>query len=119
MMSQVVINLLSNAIKFSDSGDLVFVSLKVNSSGELHVEVEDQGIGIPAGAIAQLFKPFVQANAQVARTHGGTGLGLAIIKEQIELHGGRIDLKSQEGVGTTVSFTLPANRLRRSVRKAA
>ena len=119
MMSQVIINLLSNATKFSRLGGVVDVALAVVGSGDLIVEVEDRGIGISESAIKQVFQPFVQANAQVTRTHGGTGLGLAIIKEQIELHGGEIDMASQEGVGTTVSFTLPASRLRCSTLKAA
>ncbi len=119
MMNQVVINLLSNATKFSKAGGLVIISARVGPSGNLVVEVEDHGIGISPNAIGEVFKPYVQANAQVARTHGGTGLGLAIIKEQIELHGGQIELESEEGIGTTVSFTLPAQRLRSQVQQAA
>ena len=111
MMNQVIINLLSNAAKFSNVGGLVRVSLDVAESGKILVDVEDHGIGIAASALEQIFEPFVQANAQIARTHGGTGLGLTIIKEQIEMHEGQITIQSQESVGTTASLELPASRL--------
>lgn len=119
MMSQIVINLLSNATKFSHPGGLVIVSVTESEAADLLIEVKDEGVGIPANAVGQVFEPFVQATPQIARSHGGTGLGLAIIKEQIELHGGEIRLQSQEGLGTTVSFTIPASRLRHSGRKVA
>jgi len=119
MMSQVVINVLSNATKFSKPNGVVDISLGVDKTGEIAINVRDQGIGMNASALEQVFKPFVQANAQVTRTHGGTGLGLAIIKEQIKLHGGQINLESQEGVGTTVFITLPAFRLCNPSQKAA
>jgi len=111
VMSQILINLLGNATKFSRAGGLVRVDHELNDIGELVIHVIDDGIGISRSALTEIFEPYVQANAQIARSHGGTGLGLAIIKEQVELHGGSIDIKSNEGAGTAVSVTLPAARI--------
>jgi len=119
LMLQVMNNLLSNATKFSKDGGLVLVSLFIGQSGDLVIEVKDNGIGMSAGAVTQVFEPFVQANADITRTHGGTGLGLTIVKAQVELHGGQIEIESEEGSGTTISITLPSERVRTLMRDVA
>ncbi len=104
-LRQVLRNLVSNAIKFTDRGR---VELRVSSEqGGIRFEVEDTGIGIPAAFRGQLYQPFAQADASVNRRFGGTGLGLAITRDLVTRMGGRIDLDSVPGRGTTFSVFLP------------
>lgn len=105
-IEQVLTNLIGNAIKFSPDNSVV----TVHSSQEMggwRVEVQDQGIGIPAEDVPRLFERFYRAsNASQAQIQG-TGLGLYVCKAIIEGHGGEIGLESEEGQGTRVWFTLP------------
>jgi two-component system, sensor histidine kinase len=110
---QILVNLLGNAVKFSPTGR---VTVRVRNVSDarlapqclLQVDVIDTGIGIPAGKISSLFKPFSQVDSSTTRTYGGTGLGLAICRNLIELMGGKIWVESTFGQGSTFSFTLPA-----------
>lgn len=102
---QVVTNLLSNAVKFTASGAVV---ARIEVEGQkLRYSVTDTGIGISPDEAAQLFQPFVQADASTTRRYGGTGLGLAISRQLVEMMGGRLDLTSAPGEGSTFWFTLP------------
>ena len=103
---QVLLNLLSNAVKFTATG---IVRLQVESVGAnmLRFCIEDSGIGIDAGNLARLFRPFTQADSSTSRRFGGTGLGLTISKRLVELMGGRIDVDSTPGVGSRFSCWLP------------
>jgi signal transduction histidine kinase/CheY-like chemotaxis protein len=109
-LRQVLGNLISNAVKFTERG---MVTLTVRRIGEsvaqhqLKFEVRDTGIGIAAEAQPRLFQAFTQADASTTRLYGGTGLGLAICKRIIELMGGRIDVQSEPGRGSTFSFEVP------------
>lgn len=109
-LRQILNNLVGNAIKFTAKGE-VRVSLKfVQRQGkqcELQMEVEDTGIGIASEAQAHIFKPFTQADDSTTRKFGGTGLGLAISKQLIELMGGRLQVKSELGIGSKFWFSLP------------
>ncbi|MEE8526894.1 MAG: response regulator, partial [Thermoanaerobaculia bacterium] len=118
---QILVNLLSNAVKFTPSGEVVVsvagVEQETGSSAsgrryELHFEVRDSGIGIPADKLDKLFQPFSQVDSSTTREFGGTGLGLVISKRLTELMGGRIWLESQPGRGTTAHFTLVAEAAR-------
>ena len=106
-LRQVLINLGGNAVKFTAQGR---VTLRVQGQGqdpvELAFEVEDTGIGIPAAKLPDLFNPFSQADASMARRYGGTGLGLSISKRLVELMGGSMEAHSREGVGSRFQFTL-------------
>jgi signal transduction histidine kinase len=104
-LTQVVFNLAGNAIKFTDVGEVVIKAAKVN--GSFKVTVRDSGPGISEADRAKLFQEFQQADNSITRKKGGTGLGLAISKRIIELHGGKIWVKSALGHGSTFSFTLP------------
>ncbi len=104
-LREVLINLLSNAIKFTEQGKVTISILQ--TSDALVFEVTDTGVGISAEVQKKLFKPFSQADEGTARQYGGTGLGLLLSKELIEHMGGQINLESQLGLGTKVSFTLP------------
>jgi signal transduction histidine kinase/CheY-like chemotaxis protein len=106
-MRQVLLNLLSNAIKFSPDGASVDVRVS-DADGDVLVEVVDRGPGIPAETAARLFQPFVQGEGALIKKHQGTGLGLAISKKLVELHGGRIELTSKVGEGSTFSVYVPA-----------
>jgi signal transduction histidine kinase len=104
-LTQVLINLVGNAIKFTDQGE---VAIKAEAhNGSFHVSVRDTGPGISAADQAKLFQEFQQADNAITRKKGGTGLGLAISKRIIEMHGGKIWVKSQPGQGSTFAFTLP------------
>jgi signal transduction histidine kinase/CheY-like chemotaxis protein len=101
---QVLVNLLSNGVKFTDRGG---VSVVAGCEGALlRFSVTDSGIGIPAGARDDLFRPFFQVQGPLARREGGTGLGLAISRRLCELMGGAMWVESEEGVGSTFHFTV-------------
>ncbi len=110
-MRQILVNLLSNGIKFTKRGG-IFVYLSAESSGdescELHLTVEDTGIGIPKDRLETLFQPFSQLDASTSRNYGGTGLGLAICNRLSELMGGRIWAQSSPGQGSSFHFTFSA-----------
>ncbi|MDX2263981.1 MAG: ATP-binding protein [Hyphomicrobiales bacterium] len=106
-LKQVLINLLSNAIKFTPVGGMVSVRA-YRYKGTVRIGITDTGVGIPKPDIARLGRPFEQVENQFAKAHKGTGLGLAISRSIIELHGGRLEIKSRVGEGTTVTCILPA-----------
>lgn len=110
-LRQILDNLLSNAVKFSSPGKRVEIRLRLEqerlTSPQLLLEVEDQGIGIPAEVIPRLFQPFTQADSSTTRRFGGTGLGLSICKRLAEYLGGNITVRSTVGVGTCFTVTLP------------
>ncbi len=103
---QVLVNLMSNAVKFSPEGSTVRVTAAVEGD-MLRTSVIDQGRGIPRDRQHLLFQRFQQMGEEYQRKKPGTGLGLAIAKAIVELHGGTIAVASEEGSGSTFSFTLP------------
>jgi signal transduction histidine kinase len=105
-LDRVVINLLSNAIKFTPKGGCVEVSGFAEGKSAV-LRVRDTGIGIPASDQKELFNRFFRASNATGRSIPGTGLGLAIVRMIVVNHGGDIDLRSTEGVGTTVTVWLP------------
>ena len=107
-IEQVLVNLLDNAIKYSQAGGVVTVTATVEPDGAALVQVRDQGIGIPAQDLPRVSQRFYRADKARSRADGGSGLGLAIAQALVEAHGGRLWLKSQEGQGTLVTFTLPS-----------
>ena len=108
-LGQILINLISNAIKFTLQGK-VQLHCRVVGYGpegvELRFDVDDTGIGMSPEQQAKLFQPFSQADDSTTRKYGGTGLGLAISRRLVEMMGGVMSLQSQEGVGSTFTFTL-------------
>ncbi len=105
---QVLLNLLSNAIKFTPEGGRIDVAA-VPNGGSVEVSVRDTGVGIAPEDHEAVFEEFRQVGASAAKQEG-TGLGLALARKFIELHGGKIWVKSQVGVGSTFTFTLPFQR---------
>jgi two-component system phosphate regulon sensor histidine kinase PhoR len=105
-ISQVLTNLIMNSIKYSreEGGEtrIKFYDMDEN----ILVEVEDNGLGIAADHLPRLFERFYRIDKSRSRHQGGSGLGLAIVKHIIESHGQTINVRSQEGEGSTFSFTL-------------
>ncbi len=104
-VEQAVLNLMTNATKFTPEGGSVTLRAAVRK-GELVIEVQDSGPGIPREEQEKLFKPYSRLSAD-RRYHPGLGLGLALAKQMIELHGGRIWVESEPGKGSTFGFSLP------------
>ncbi|GKU77430.1 response regulator [Paenibacillus sp. L3-i20] len=108
-LEQILLNLCSNAIKFTEHG-FVALSIKLESQGpaemRIRFKVEDTGIGMSAEQIDHLFEPFTQGDGSTSRRFGGTGLGLVISQNLIEMMGGRLELSSELGKGSTFSFAL-------------
>lgn len=101
-LKQVFVNLIDNAIKFSDLNGEVRLTAAC-SDLQVHVSVQDDGEGIPAEDLEKIGRRFYKGSSKMS----GSGLGLAISKEIVRLHGGRIKIESEYGVGTTVTVTLP------------
>ncbi|MCL4295531.1 MAG: response regulator [Anaerolineae bacterium] len=102
---QVLLNLLNNARRFTEEGRVCLSARQ--TAHEVVISVSDTGPGIPADKLPFIFDEFYQVDLSLHRTHQGAGLGLAISKRFVQAHGGSIWVESQEGVGTTVSFSLP------------
>ena len=107
-LKQIALNLLSNAVKFTPDGGTVTVRSRVRG-GMITIAIADNGIGIPKDALGKLGRPFEQVESQLTKRHQGSGLGLAIAKSLVELHGGRMRIRSVLGAGTTVVVRLPAD----------
>jgi CheY-like chemotaxis protein/nitrogen-specific signal transduction histidine kinase len=116
-LKQILVNLVGNAIKFTSRGK-VTISIAVDapatadtsaSGQQFAVSVADTGIGIPANQLDKIFEKFYQADSSAHRSHDGTGLGLYITKQLVDLLGGRVDIQSAVGKGTTVTAVLPQN----------
>jgi|LGOV01.1.fsa_nt_gb signal transduction histidine kinase/DNA-binding response OmpR family regulator len=105
---QIINNFLSNSIKFTSKGSISLnvEEKKVGDNYRLVFSVHDSGIGISEEKIYKLFQPFTQADASTTRKHGGTGLGLFISHQLASLMGGKIDIKSQENIGSVFSLEL-------------
>ncbi|MCV0382731.1 MAG: PAS domain S-box protein [Erythrobacter sp.] len=103
---QIVLNLIGNALKFTEEGSVTITAAR--GSGEtMAISVADTGIGIPPDRIAHVFEKFTQADESTARRYGGTGLGLPISGELAALMGGRLEVESTPGLGSTFTLTLP------------
>jgi CheY-like chemotaxis protein len=115
----VLINLLNNAVKFTPDGGHVYLEAmqltqEPDKSQEpdqkyMRITVTDTGIGIAPENIQKLFKPFIQIDSALNRKYEGTGLGLSLVKQIVELHGGRVGLTSELGVGSCFTVEFPIN----------
>jgi two-component system, sensor histidine kinase and response regulator len=111
-LRQVLVNLVGNAIKFTAEGEVVMTVDRMPGGEregpvDLQFKVRDTGVGIPLDRQQAVFEPFEQADGSATRQFGGTGLGLAIADRLVRLMGGRIEIDSRPGVGSTFRFTIP------------
>lgn len=104
-ISEVISNLIDNALKYSNEGGAVNVTARTEGN-YVKVSVEDHGIGMPGSVISNLFHKFYRSHRS-RETVAGTGIGLYICKAIVESHGGKIEVRSQEGKGSTFEFSLP------------
>lgn len=107
---QILLNLLSNAIKFTPASGRITVGVRLDHHRQMHLTVADTGIGIPAEDIPKALAVFGQVHR--SQSHEGTGLGLPLCKMFAELHGGKLQLTSEVGIGTTVRVIFPEGRVR-------
>jgi signal transduction histidine kinase/CheY-like chemotaxis protein/HPt (histidine-containing phosphotransfer) domain-containing protein len=108
-LTQIVSNLVNNALKFTEQGAVqVTVGPAAGRPGFLSIAVTDSGIGIPQDKLDSIFDAFSQADQSTTRHFGGTGLGLAIVKKLVTTMGGRIEVASTPGSGSTFTVTIPA-----------
>ncbi len=110
-IGQVFVNLLDNSIRYGREGGMTRVAFR-DLMDRILVEVEDDGAGIAKEDQPRIFERFYRTDSGRSRKQDGTGLGLAIVKHIVEAHGERITVRSELGVGTTFSFTLPKVQLK-------
>jgi len=111
-IKQILLNLLSNAAKFTPAGGEIHIAAKLDDSGNGVITVTDTGDGIASADLGSIIEPFNQLRRPAGLQQEGTGLGLSLVKSMIELHGGTLDIQSFVGLGTTVTVTIPAERMR-------
>jgi len=119
-LRQVLVNLVGNAVKFTERGEVRLTVEKVEDLADgltVRFEVSDTGIGIPADKLDSIFDAFTQADGSTSRRFGGTGLGLSIASGLVEMMGGKIDVESREGAGSTFSFTVPFGHAHQAARQ--
>jgi len=108
-LEQVVANLLSNALRYTDTGGRVVVTLRVERA-EAVLDVADTGIGIPPEDVPRVFTRFWRGERSRSRATGGAGIGLSIVRELVQAHGGRVEVVSVVGEGSTFTVRIPAAR---------
>jgi len=108
-------NLLSNAVRYTPGGRQIQAGWRLHADGSGEFYVTDSGPGIAAEHLPRLTERFYRVDRSRSRETGGTGLGLAIVKHVAQRHGGRVDVQSELGRGSTFSISLPASRVRRQV----
>jgi len=114
-MRQIVLNLMSNALKFTPQGGTVKLTVGAAPDGSHFISVRDTGPGIPPEEMPKVMQAFGQGSLALQTAEGGTGLGLPIVKNLIELHGGRFELRSELRKGTEAIVYLPRSRVLKSV----
>ncbi len=107
LLEQMFINLIDNAVKYTPENGKIEVRISRDNSHIL-TEITDNGIGIPKEHLPRIFERFYRVDKTRSRNLGGTGLGLSIVKHIVIMHGGRIEVQSEEGKGSKFSVTLPA-----------
>lgn len=102
---QILLNLLTNAVKFTDRGGVVKVSVAASDADRVKIQISDSGVGMSAGDLERVFRPFEQIGT--SRPSEGAGLGLTLTRALVGEHGGTLDIASEPGAGTTVTLTFP------------
>ena len=110
LIVQMLVNLIGNSIKFTEPGGRIDIKAVRGDDGGLNLSVKDSGIGIAPEDIQRALVPFGQVENTMTRQHSGTGLGLSLTGQFVALHGGRLAIESEPGIGTTVELQFPAYR---------
>ncbi len=118
-LKQIILNLLSNAVKFTPEGGTVTIAVSAAPDTGCVIRVADTGIGMARDDIPRALSPFTQVDGGISREYEGTGLGLSITQALVELHGGVLGIDSDLGAGTTVTVSLPAERVGRPATAAS
>lgn len=108
---QILLNLIANAVKFNREGGEVRVAAAINQDDGLDITVTDTGIGIAEADIVRIKEPFQQAGTEISHRFEGAGLGVAIANEMAKLHGAQLEYSSRLGQGTTVTLSMPSERV--------
>ncbi len=108
--SQILINLLSNAIKFTPPGGVIVLLATAAPDGGIEISLTDTGIGMDAGTLSRVLRPFEQAETAYSRQSGGTGLGLPLVKSLLKLHEATFRIQSRLGSGTDILIVFPKKR---------
>jgi two-component system phosphate regulon sensor histidine kinase PhoR len=106
---QVMVNLLDNAVKYSGERKEISVGLTVERD-EVRIAIRDRGIGIPSAEQKKIFEKFYRVGSTLVHDVKGSGLGLAIVKHVVHAHGGRVELASTPGEGSTFTIVLPVGQ---------
>ncbi|HOD01035.1 MAG TPA: ATP-binding protein, partial [Myxococcota bacterium] len=107
LMEQALLNLVENAVKYTDQGGHVDVAASV-VDGRLTLSVSDDGCGIPREHLPRIFERFYRVDKGRSRSQGGTGLGLSIVRHVATIHGGKVRVTSEPGVGSQFVIDVPA-----------
>jgi two-component system phosphate regulon sensor histidine kinase PhoR len=110
LLEQAIVNLVDNAIKYSAKESKVFINA-INKNTEIEISVRDSGKGIPENHLPRIFERFYRVDKARSRDQGGTGLGLSIVKHILQVHGGRVSVKSEIGKGSIFSLHIPLNQI--------
>jgi signal transduction histidine kinase len=119
MWEKIVLNLLSNAFKHTFEGEIHVGLRAANDASHVELVVRDTGIGIPADQLPRIFERFHRVPNAKSRTHEGTGIGLALVQELVRLHGGTIEVASEERKGTTFVVRIPTHHTTAAERAGA
>lgn len=106
LLEQMFINLIDNAVKYTPDDGEIGIEI-IDQGKDLEIEIYDTGIGIPKDSLPRIFERFYRVDKTRSRKMGGTGLGLSIVKHIVIVHGGKIDVKSEEGKGSRFYISLP------------
>ncbi|GIM27336.1 two-component sensor kinase [Clostridium polyendosporum] len=115
IVERVILNLLSNAIKFTESGGNIYVNITHNKDSVI-ISVKDTGVGIPDDKLNVIFERFGQVDKTLRRNREGTGIGLSLVKSLVEMHEGKIDVKSKIGEGSEFIIELPIKKSKEPLR---
>ena len=110
-VKQMLLNLLSNAAKFTPHGGRITLSGEIEKGGNLRISVTDTGVGLSPEQIQKSAMPFGLVDGRLDKGTGGAGLGLSLVHSLLKLHGGKLEILSQKGIGTTASLIFPASRV--------
>lgn len=111
LVKQILLNILSNAVKFSGEGSIIDVTLKKDDIRGIILSVQDEGIGMTPTDAKKALEPFTQFEDTLTRKSNGPGLGLPLAKKFIEMHGGLLEITSQQYKGTKIDIVLPPERI--------